>query len=1171
LNKQFVHLHVHTDYSVLDGMCAIDKLVSKALEWKMPAIAITDHGNLFGAIEFYQACTAAGIKPIIGCEVYVAPRGMSDRDSQMDRQTETSHLVLLARDFEGYLNLAKLSSEAYINGFFYKPRIDKRLLEQHSSGLIGLSACAKGEVSRFLKRSEHSKARAAAAYYQDLFGPGNFFIEIMNNCAVQRELMGRQVALAREMNIPLVATNDCHYVEKSDARAHDALLALQQKKKVVDEDRLKFPTEEFYFKSPGQMFSEFSEFTDALENTVRVAEMCGDNILAPALGRYLTPEFKVPNGYDLDSYLVHLVNDGLNRRLAAQKERMSPEDLERLARTYRQRLEMEMGVIRETKFAGYFLIVWDFIRFAREQGISVGPGRGSAVGSLVCYCLGITDIDPIKYGLLFERFLNPERVGMPDIDIDLCQERREEVFSYLRDKYGEQNVAQIIVFHKFKTDSVILDMARVLSIPSQKASLVKSLIPPGMKLEDAIEQVPGLEASMREDPQVAQLVDMGRRLDGLTRHVGKHACGVVISPKPLSETIPLYKPSDKDEIMTQFHMESIGELGLLKMDLLGLKTLTMIARCVALIEESRGIKIDITQIPLDDKDTLGLFVSADTMGVFQFESSSMRSLLKQIKPDCFEDLVACNALHRPGPMKSGMVEDYAERKHRRQKIGYLGFDQLKDVLAETNGVVVYQEQAMLISNVIAGFTYGQADVLRRAMGKKNMKEMESMRKKFVSGAVERGTDERRADKLFDLLAGFAEYGFNKSHSTAYAYLAYQCAYMKAHYLPEFVAGILSINRGDYASLRSKLAERRGLGITLLPPDINRSKADFSVVEGSILFGLSAIKGIGQGIVSEIIAARDEAGPFKSMIDFCKRAPQGVAKRNVLERLIQAGALDSFGLSRAQHTKMIDAALSLTAAARDEQESGQQTLFGGMQVGAKDASEIAPPDVPDWDIDELLTKEHQVLEAYLSGHPLEKYASLLKKFTVRPITEVIENAGALKPGERVRLAGVVIEKTIKTTRNKERMAIVLVEDLTGLFRVVVFPNLYRQIAGRLSESVPLSITGTVKVGSSESDEGDTVEIFADEIFPLDRLRERFLKEIRVKLASRLVNQEQLRLLQDVVRSYPGQCALSIQMEQLESNGIDSVVILTGESYRVSPSEAFLERLKGIGSVIETVEI
>nr|HDM59363.1 DNA polymerase III subunit alpha [Bacillota bacterium] len=774
-------------------------------------------------------------------------------------------------------------------------------------------------------------------------------------------------------------------------------------------------------------------------------------------------------------------------------------------------------------------------------------------------------------GLLFERFLNPERIGMPDIDIDLCQERREEVFSYLRDKYGEQNVAQIIVFHKFKTDSVILDMARVLSIPSQKATLVKSLIPPGMKLDDAIELVPGLQASMREDAQVAQLVDMGRRLDGLTRHVGKHACGVVISPKPLSEIIPLYKASDKNEIMTQFHMESIGELGLLKMDLLGLKTLTMIARCVALIEESRGIKVNISQIPLDDKDTLALFASADTMGVFQFESTSMRSLLKEIKPDCFEDLVACNALHRPGPMKSGMVEDYAKRKHRRQKIDYLGFDQLKDVLAETNGVVVYQEQAMLISNVIAGFTYGQADVLRRAMGKKKMKEMESMRKKFVSGAVERGTNERRANKLFDLLAGFAEYGFNKSHSTAYAYLAYQCAYLKAHYLPEFVAAILSINRGDYASLRSKLAECRGLGIRLLPPDINRSKADFSVLEGSILFGLSAIKGIGQGIVSEIIAARDEAGPFKSMVDFCKRAPQGVAKRNVLERLIQAGAFDCFGLSRAQHTEMIDAALNLTAASREEQESGQQTLFGGMQVGTKDASEISAPDVPDWDIDELLAKEHQVLEAYLSGHPLEKYASLLKKFTVRPIAEIIENAGTIKPGERVRLAGVVIEKAIKTTRNKERMAIVLVEDLTGLFRVVIFPALYRQIAGRLSESVPLSITGTVKVGTSENDQGDTVEIFADEIFPLDMLREQFLKEIRVRLASRLVNQEQLRLLRDVVRSYPGQCTLFIHLEQLESNGIDSVIIQAGEEYRVSPSEGFLERLKGIGPVIDTIEI
>ncbi len=1169
--KPFVHLHVHTDYSVLDGMCAIDKLVAKALKWNMPAIAITDHGNLFGAIEFYQACTAAGIKPVIGCEVYVAPRTMSDRDANADSQTRTSHLVLLAKNFEGYLNLAKLSSEAYINGFFYKPRVDRELLRRHSSGLVGLSACMKGEIAQCLRRGEHQKARAAAEFYRDLFGPGAFFIEIMKNCPSQRELVEPLVALAEEMNVPLVATNDCHYVEKSDAKAHDALLALQQKTKVEDDNRLKFPTDDFYFKSPETMFTEFSEAPEALENTIRIAEMCDDNVLEPSLGAYLTPEFEVPDGYDLDSYLVRLVRDGLDEKLDILKKGVSAVEFEPLSKEYRHRLDLELGVIRETKFAGYFLIVWDFIRFAREHGIPVGPGRGSAVGSLVCYCLGITDMDPIKYGLLFERFLNPERIGMPDIDIDLCQERREEVFSYLRSKYGEQNVAQIIVFHKFKTDSVILDMARVLSIPAHKAALVKSLIPPGMKLDDAIRRVPGLGVSMNDDPQVAQLVDMGRRLDGLTRHVGKHACGVVISPKPLSEIIPLYKPSDKDEITTQYHMDSIGELGLLKMDLLGLKTLTMVAKCADLIEQSRGVRVDISQVPLDDDKTLALFASADTMGVFQFESSSMRALLKRIRPDCFEDVIACNALHRPGPMKSGMVDDYAERKHGRQKIDYLGFDQLKDALSETKGVVVYQEQAMLISNIIAGFTYGQADVLRRAMGKKKMKEMESMRKKFVKGAMRHGTDEKRAHKLFDLLAGFAEYGFNKSHSTAYAYLAYQCAYLKAHYLPEFVAAILSINRADYASLRSKLAECRGLGIRLLPPDINSSQADFSVVEGSILFGLSAIKGIGGGVVSEIVAARKDGEAFKSMVDFCKRAPQGIAKRNVLERLIQAGAFDSFGPSRAQHTEMIDDALNLTAAAHQERESGQQPLFGGMQAGSQDGSEITTPDVPDWDIDELLNKERHVLEAYLSGHPLERYASLLQRFKVQPIAKVIENTTALKPGDRLRLAGVVIEKTTKTTRNKERMAILVVEDLTGLFRVVVFPNLYREIAGRLSESVPISITGTVKVEASETDEGDTVEIFADEIFPLDKLRERFLTEIRIRLSSRLLNEEQLRLLHDVARSYPGKCALSLQLEQLEDNGVDSVVISAGEEYRVSPCEAFLERLKEIAPVIDTIEL
>ncbi|MBN1592108.1 MAG: DNA polymerase III subunit alpha, partial [Candidatus Coatesbacteria bacterium] len=1038
------------------------------------------------------------------------PRTLKDRDTEKDRQKRTAHLVLLAKNLEGYLNLAKLSSEAHINGFFYKPRVDKDLLKECSSGLIGLSACVKGEVAQHLRRGEHQNARETVNFYRSLFGDDSFFIEIMNNCPIQREMIHPLVALAREMEVPLVATNDCHFVEKSDAKAHDALLALQQKKKVLDEDRLRFPTDEFYFKSPEQMQADFKEFPDAIENTLRVAEMCADKVLDPSMGSYLTPEFTIPVGYTLDGYFNHLVEEGLQKRLDVLRRDLDDSEYAELAKTYRDRLDMELGVIRETNFAGYFLIVWDFIRFAKENSIPVGPGRGSAVGSLVCYCLGITDMDPIKYGLLFERFLNPDRIGMPDIDIDLCQERREEVFAYLRNKYGEQNVAQIIVFHKFKTDSVILDMARVLSIPAQKAAQVKALIPPGMKLDAAIKEVPGLAASMKEDAQVAELVDMGRRLDGLTRHVGKHACGVVISPKPLSETLPLYKPSDKDEITTQYHMESIGELGLLKIDLLGLKTLTMIEKCLSLIEESRGVKIDISQLPLDDKETLALFASADTMGVFQFESSSMRSLLKKIRPDCFEDVIACNALHRPGPMKSGMVDDYAERKHGRQKTDYLGFPQLKDVLKETNGVVVYQEQAMQISSVIAGFTYGQADVLRRAMGKKKMKEMESMRKKFVDGAVHHGTDAKRAEKLFDLLSGFAEYGFNKSHSTAYAILAYQCAYLKAHFLPEFAAAILSINRGDYAALRSKLAECRGLGIKLSPPDINRSKSDFSVDESAIIFGLTAIKGIGEGVVSEIIAARDRGGPFKSMVEFCKRAPQGIAKRNVLERLIQAGAFDCFGLTRAQHTEMIEDALNLTASAREEKECGQHSLFGGMQVGGQDMSDITPPDVPPWDFEDLMNRERSVLEAYLTGHPLQKYERILKKFAVYPIAKVAENAHTLNPGDKIRLAGVVIEKTIKTTRNKERMAILLVEDLTGLFRVVVFPSLYKEITERLSESVPLSITGTLKIEASETGESDSIEIFAEEIFPLSDLRERCLTELRIRLSSRILNEEQLDL-------------------------------------------------------------
>lgn len=1167
----FVHLHVHSDYSLLDGMCAIPKLVKRASEWKMPAMAITDHGNLFGAIEFYQACTSAGVKPIIGSEVYVAPRGMTDRDAAKDSQERTAHLVLLARNFEGYLNLVKLSSEGFLNGFFYKPRVDRDLLQKHSAGLIALSACVKGEVASNLRRGLHHKAREAAAFYNETFGRGNFFLEIMNNCPTQRDVIASTASLSQEMGIPLVASNDCHYIDRSDAPTHDALLTLQQKKKLEDEKRMRFPTDEFYLKSPAEMYKDFTEYPEALKNTLVVAEMCEDAVLKPSLGKYMTPEFEVPTGYDLDGYLTHLAKDGLDRRLVHHKQRLGEAQYEALSTEYNKRLEMELDVIRKTQFSGYFLIVWDLIHYARQHGIPVGPGRGSAVGSVVCYSLGISDVDPVKYALLFERFLNPERVGMPDIDIDLCQERREEVFSYIRQKYGEKNVAQIIVFHKFKTDSVILDMARVLAIPSQKASFVKSLVPAGMTLDEAIEEVPGLPASMKEDPDVFKLVDMGRRLDGVTRHVGKHACGVVISPRPLSEVIPLYKPSDKEEITTQYHMESVGRIGLLKIDLLGLKTLTMLDKCVSLIADSRGIAVDLSQIPLNDEKTLALFASADTMGVFQFESSSMRSLLKRIKPDCFEDVIACNALHRPGPMKSGMVDDYAERKHGRQKIDYLGFDELEPILKETNGVVVYQEQAMLISVAIAGFTYPEADTLRHAMSKKKKEEMESMRKKFVDGAKLRGVSVSRADKLFDLLAQFAEYGFNKSHSTAYGYLAFQCAYLKAHFLPEFAAAILSINRNDYASLRSKLAECRGLAIKILPPDINRSQADFSVVEDSILFGLQAIKGIGSGVVSEVVKARKGNGPFTSMVDFCKRTPAGVAKRNVLERLICSGAFDCFGPTRAQNTAMIDDVLNLTATARLEKQSGQCSLFGGARADDVAGPEITLSEAEEWDVEEVLRKEHDVLEVYLSGHPLERFSALLEKFKIHSIAQVAANVDKLQPGDKVRLAGVVIEKTLKQTRAKERMAVLSVEDLTGLYRVVVFPSLYQQVAECLSTPAPLTITGSIKVESAEGQENETIEIFAEEIFPLETVRERYLSELRIRLSARLLDEAQLRALYDVVRDYPGDCQLSLQLEQLGQNGIESVVIQASEDLSVLPSQTFLQRLQELPVVLSVMEV
>ena len=923
-HANFVHLHLHTQYSLLDGAIRPSALIDRALEFNMPAVAVTDHGNVFGALEFYNLARKKGIKPIIGCEVYVAAGSRHDRTPPVRGGAGAYHLILLVKNQKGYRNLCRLLTLAYTEGFYYRPRVDKELLAEHNEGLIALSACLHGEVSHNLSGGRVREAEEAARLYRDIFRDRRFFLELQHNGMEEQEKVNQGLLeVSRNCDVPVVATNDCHYLRKEDSKYHDILICIQTGKTVADTNRLKFATDEFYFKSPEEMAAAFSDVPEAVANTIEIAERCN---LEFDLGEHHLPEFPVPPGRTLESMLEEKAKAGLEARLKAMDGGDGQDGEGGVKWRYYERLVKELKVIEGMGFAGYFLIVTDFIEYARSQGIPVGPGRGSAAGSLVAWSLGITNLDPIRYNLLFERFLNPDRISLPDIDIDFCFERRDEVIKYVTEKYGADNVTQIITFGQMKARAVIRDVGRVLDMPYGEVDRIAKLVPPTLNitLKEALAGEPKLKKLVDEDPRVAELMDAAIALEGLPRHASTHAAGVVISNLPLVEYLPLYKGTKDEVVTTQFSMKDVERIGLVKFDFLGLKTLTVIDKALKHIKASRGDELDIDSIPLDDDETYALVASGCSNGIFQLESSGMKELLRKLKPTCFEDLIAAVALYRPGPLQSGMVDDFIKRKHGRVPVVY-DLDEVKPILETTYGVMVYQEQVMEIARVLAGYTPGDADVLRKAMGKKIPEEMLKQRARFLDGAKKNKLPRAKAEKIFDLMAKFAGYGFNKSHSAAYALIAYQTAYLKAHYPVEFMAALLSSDMDNTDQVVKYINECRDMNIAVEPPDINGSAREFTVSGPVIRFGLGAVKNVGASAIEEILNLREE-GPFASLVDFLVRVDGRKVNRKVTESLIKSGAFDFTGKPRALLFASLEPAMEAAATVQRDRDSGQHSIF-----------------------------------------------------------------------------------------------------------------------------------------------------------------------------------------------------------------------------------------------------
>jgi len=1142
-HSDFVHLHLHTQYSLLDGAIRLDDLFEKAKNYRMPALAMTDHGTMFGAIEFYQQAQKSGVKPIIGCEVYVAPASRFDKN-QKGPSEASFHLILLAKNLAGYRNLMKLVSLAHFEGFYYKPRVDKELLQAHNEGLIALSACLHGEVPFYLAAGDQNRALRAADELKSIFSDRRFYLELQENKIPEQAKVNQGLMkIARELSLPLVATNDCHYLRREDAQAHEILLCIQTGKTLKDTDRMKFSTNEFFFRSAEEMEALFSYCPEAMRTTVEVAERCNLDL---KLSELQFPQFQVPPGETLDSFLEKTAQKGLEDRAAELKS--LGQELPMGIEFYRQRLQKEIGMIQKMGFPGYFLIVSDFIRYAKSRGIPVGPGRGSGAGSLAAYCLGITEIDPLVNGLLFERFLNPERVSPPDIDIDFCIQGRDEVIQYVRNKYGQDHVAQIITFGKMQARAVIRDVGRALDMPYGEVDRIAKMIPNTLNitLQEALQQEPRLNELARANPEVKKLLTLAQALEGLPRHASTHAAGVVISNRPLVEVVPLYR-GQQNEIMTQYAMKDVEKIGLIKFDFLGLKTLTMIEDVLKRVEASRGERLDLRRLSLTDRKTYELLSAGDTSGVFQLESSGMKDLVMRLLPERFEDLVALLALYRPGPLKSGMVDDFIKRKQGKTQITY-DVPELKEILEETYGVIVYQEQVMKIATKLASFTLAQADILRRAMGKKNAEEMAMQKKNFIEGSQKGKIAGKKAEKLFDLMAKFAEYGFNKSHSAAYALVAFQTAYLKAHYPVEFMAALLSSEMGNSDKILRHLGECREKKIEVLPPDVNESQQDFTVVGEKIRFGLAAVKNVGLAAIQSILAAREEKGNFTSLADFCLKVDLRKVNKRVIESLIKSGSFESLGFSRAQLLAGLEEAMEWAQAVERERANHQIAMFGGSR-GGRHRDEPRLPDVPPWPESQRLAAEKETLGFYLTGHPLSSYASTLQRFTSMDTLRVQEAAD----GQEVIIGGVVNSLKEINTKKGDRMAFVSLEDLNGVVEVIIFSELYKNSSLLLKSEDPIFIKGRVDAGE------ESVKIIAGEVLPFEQAVGKLTTSVHLRLHSEGLRREDLEAMRQVFRDCRGNCPAFLH---LILPGEKEAVIDLGEEWKLNSTDQLVHRIRDL---------
>ncbi len=1126
----FVHLHNHTSYSLLDGASRIDDLIAATKRMNMPALAVTDHGNMFGAIDFYKKATGAGVKPIIGMETYVAGTKRTDHFRVEGYPDGGFHLVLLVKNQIGYKNLMKLSSAAYLEGFYFRPRIDRELLTEHHEGLIALSACQKGEVAYWLARDNVDRAEEAARYYSQTLGKDNFYIEIQNHgLDGELKVLPMLVDLAHRMNLPLVCTNDCHYLKQEDSEAHDALLCIQTGKLVTDTDRMKYETDQIYFKSPEEMQTVFADYPEAIDNTIKIAERCNLEI---ELGKLLLPAFPIPDKTKTpDQYLEELCRIGLKERYLT----ITPE--------LEQRLTYELGVIKQLGWAGYFLITKDFIDYARNHDIPVGPGRGSAAGSLVSYCLGITTVDPIEYELLFERFLNPERISMPDIDIDFGDRKRDQVIKYVEETYHSENVTQIITFGTMAARGVVRDVGRVLAMPYAEVDKIAKMIPAvaEMTLKKAIKQNTELKTLIEGDPRVAKLIRLSRTLEGLTRHASTHAAGVVIAPAALTDYVPLFR-GPKGEKTTQYDMKCVEQVGLLKMDFLGLRTLTVIDDALKMIATDHGKTIDLETIPLDDKTVYDLYGAGHTIGIFQFESGGMREYLRKLKPTHLTDLIAMNALYRPGPLDSGMIDIYINRKQGKEKVVY-DHPLLEEILEDTYGVIVFQEQVLQIANRMAGYSLGQADLLRKAMGKKDPEIMQAQKARFIDGAVKNKVDQKVAERIFDLIETFARYGFNRAHSTCYALLAYRTAWLKVYYPREFMAALLTSEMNDTDRVVILMEECRRMNIDIMPPDVNESDGVFTVVGDKIRFGLLAIKNVGAGPVEKIMAARAAGDRFTSLADFVSRVDLSALNKRALESMIKAGAFDSVHPNRRAMNDVLEPMISF---GHTIQESSHTVdMFGD---GNEDVTRKAPeiPDVDDWAVSVRLNGEKEMLGYYVSGHPLARFRRELRSFASMSTQQI---AGA-DDGREVRVGGIIQSVNAKIDKRGNQMAFLTIEDFTGSLELVVFSDCYEKTKSLIRVDGIILASGRISTR-----EGQAAKLIVSNILPLDRLSDFYDCRLVVDIDRR--DYERLPKWWSLLQSHPGSKEVVLVTR---NNGEE--LLIRPRNLRVKLDGEFIESLKEV---------